>query len=63
MTENTNPWVTGSRRQPRPCEKCGYVFNTWGMAWTKCLLCDPIPVKQAKVYFAQIQNDDPLVKL
>lgn len=52
-----------SRKQERQCVSCNHTFASWGMRRDKCLLCDPIPPKLAKLYFEQIQRDDPLVRL
>jgi len=52
-----------SRKQERICTQCGKTFWSWGMRRTKCLACDPIPPKLARIYVGQIQADDPLVRL
>ena len=52
-----------SRKQQRTCKVCRREFNTWGMQRDKCLMCDPIPPKFARIYREQIQRDDPMVRL
>ena len=52
-----------SRKQERPCVVCKNPFNSWGTSRDKCLQCDPIPVKLAKLYLAQIESGHELVRL
>lgn len=52
-----------SRKQEKFCVSCGWAFNSWGMRRDRCLLCDPIPPKLAKVYREQIDTDDAMVRL
>jgi len=52
-----------SRKQEKVCVKCQRVFNSWGMQRDKCLFCDPIPPKLAKIYFEQIRTDHEHVRL
>ena len=52
-----------SRKQTKTCVACQKPFNSWGMKRDKCLMCDPIPPRLAKLYFEQIRTDNILVKL
>ena len=52
-----------SRKQSKRCVACGKDFNSWGMKRDKCLLCDPIPPRLAKLYFEQIRTDHIHVRL
>lgn len=52
-----------SRKQEKVCSRCQHSFNSWGLKRDKCLVCDPIRPDLAKLYKAQIDRSDPLVRL
>lgn len=52
-----------SRKQERICVQCGRPFWSWGLARDKCLQCEPIPPKLAKLYRDQIDRNDAMVRL
>ena len=52
-----------SRKQEKVCVSCKKTFWSWGMKRDRCLICDPIPPRLAKLYFEQIQSGHVHVRL
>jgi len=52
-----------SRKQEKVCVRCGKTFWSWGMKRDRCLQCDAIPPKLAKIYRAQIDQGHEHVRL
>lgn len=61
--ELTTVYHPESRKQDKRCAACGHIFSSWGMKRDRCLQCDPIPPKLARIYRAQIDQDHEHVRL